>query len=43
MVGSATGREITIPVAVVEPRGLVVITAWLAGEEDLGNDGEGGA
>ena len=44
MVGSATGREIAVPVAlVVEPRGLVVIIAWLAGEEDLGNDDEGGA
>ena len=43
MVGSATGREIVASVAVVEQRRLVVVTAWLAAEGDLGNEGEGGA
>ena len=42
MVGSATGREIVVAVA-VSKRELVVVTAWLAGDEDLGNKGEGGA
>ena len=43
MVGSATGREIVVAVAVTSKRELVVVTAWLAGDGDLGNKGEGGA
>ena len=44
MVGTATGREIVVVVAVSSADELVVVvTVWLAGDEDLGNAGEGGA
>ena len=43
MVGSATGREIVVSAAVTKQGELVVVTAWLAAEGDLGNEGEGGA
>ena len=43
MVGSATGREIVVSAAVTEQCGLAVVTAWLAAEGSLGNEGEGGA
>ena len=40
MVGKTTGREIVVAVAVATLNRLVVVTAWLAGDEDLGG-GEG--
>ena len=44
MVGAATGREIVVVAAVSSADELVVVvTVWLAGDEDLGNAGEGGA
>ena len=43
VVGSATGREIVVAIAVTAQRKLVVVTVWLAGDGDLGNEGEGGA
>lgn len=42
MVGTATGREIVVAVSSADEL-VVVVTVWLAGDEDLGNAGEGGA
>ena len=41
MVGKTTGREIVVAVAVSTRNELVAVTAWLAGDEDLGGEGEG--
>ena len=44
MVGTATGREIVVVAAVSLADDLVVVViVWLAGDEDLGDAGEGGA
>ena len=44
MVGTTTGREIVVATAVpLADELIVVVTVWLAGDEDLGNAGEGGA
>ena len=40
VVGRAAGREIVVVTAVTAQRKLVVVTAWLAGDEDLGSKGE---
>ena len=44
MAGKATGREIVV-VAAVPTHGelVIVVTAWLAGDKDLGSEGEGGS
>ena len=44
LVGTATGREIVVAAAVsLRDELIVVVTVWPAGDEDLGNEGEGGA
>ena len=43
MVGRATGREIMVAVALRAQGKLVVVTAWLASDGDLVNEGEGEA
>lgn len=44
MVGTASGREIVVAAAVsLQGELVVVVTVWLAGDEDLDSAGEGGA